>query len=282
LDQFKNLDKGVIIAPKILDEGQDFTDASVAIVASFTSSVRQMIQRDGRILRKTPEKLRATRYTLVVKGLEERKYFDILDSTGMEETALNGVWVEFDGKNFIDAPDFKKKFQEYLDPAVALENLSDNVRIKLNDYELNYYKPNDPDFLDRRIKDLGKPYYKKIIEADNGQSWPRLYISICGNQLDTSDAKKIRSLSPKEKELLLSQYRETMRKARDRGVQCESIWPIISAFIYGHTVKLDEKAKEFFIKFFTGGVKPSFWGAELYKFAKEDVLDYIKDMEPNI
>lgn len=282
LDQFKNLDKGVIIAPKILDEGQDFTDASVAIVASFTSSVRQMIQRDGRILRKTPEKLRATRYTLVVKGLEERKYFDILDSTSMAETALNGVWVEFDGKNFTDAPDFKKKFREYLDPAVALENLSEKVKIKLNDYEYNYHKPKDPDFCDRRIKDLGNPYYKKIIEADQGQSWPRLYRGIISNQLDTSYIKKIRSLSPEEKELLNNQYRETMRIARDRKVQCESIWPIISACIHGHTVKLDKNTKDFFIKFFTGGVMPSFWKPDLYKFAKEDILDYIKDMEPNI
>jgi superfamily II DNA or RNA helicase len=56
LEKFKNCDKGILISPKMLDEGLDIPDAEIGINISYTLSKLQSIQRMGRILRKFPGK----------------------------------------------------------------------------------------------------------------------------------------------------------------------------------------------------------------------------------
>ena len=52
LDRFKRGEYPTLVASRVLDEGVDVPDASVAIVLSGTGSMRQQIQRLGRVLRK--------------------------------------------------------------------------------------------------------------------------------------------------------------------------------------------------------------------------------------
>lgn len=52
IDQFANADHGVLIAPKLLDEGIDVPDAEVGINVAGTKTKLQLVQRMGRILRK--------------------------------------------------------------------------------------------------------------------------------------------------------------------------------------------------------------------------------------
>jgi superfamily II DNA or RNA helicase len=54
----------ILISCRALDEGVDIPDANVAIIAAYTSSLRQRVQRLGRVLRKHPTKEYATIYTL--------------------------------------------------------------------------------------------------------------------------------------------------------------------------------------------------------------------------
>ena len=54
----------ILISCRALDEGVDIPDANVAIIAAYTSSLRQRVQRLGRVLRKHPTKDYATIYTL--------------------------------------------------------------------------------------------------------------------------------------------------------------------------------------------------------------------------
>lgn len=52
IQQFANVDHGVLIAPKLLDEGIDVPDAEVGINVAGTKTKLQLVQRMGRVLRK--------------------------------------------------------------------------------------------------------------------------------------------------------------------------------------------------------------------------------------
>ena len=59
-----------VVTSKVLNEGVDVPDANVAIVVSGSGSVREHVQRLGRILRKVGDK-RATLYELITAGTGE-------------------------------------------------------------------------------------------------------------------------------------------------------------------------------------------------------------------
>ncbi len=64
LERFASGEYGVVVTSKVLNEGVDVPDASVAIVVSGSGSVREHVQRLGRILRRRDGK-RAVLYELV-------------------------------------------------------------------------------------------------------------------------------------------------------------------------------------------------------------------------
>jgi superfamily II DNA or RNA helicase len=59
-----------VVTSKVLNEGVDVPDANVAIVLSGSGSVREHVQRLGRVLRKKGDK-RAILYELVTEGTGE-------------------------------------------------------------------------------------------------------------------------------------------------------------------------------------------------------------------
>ena len=61
---------GAVVTSKVLNEGVDIPDASVAIVVSGSASVREHVQRLGRVLRAREGK-RAVLYELVTAGTTE-------------------------------------------------------------------------------------------------------------------------------------------------------------------------------------------------------------------
>jgi superfamily II DNA or RNA helicase len=61
---------GAVVTSKVLNEGVDVPDANVAIVVSGSGSVREHVQRLGRVLRKREGK-RAVLYEIVSKGTNE-------------------------------------------------------------------------------------------------------------------------------------------------------------------------------------------------------------------
>lgn len=60
-----------VVTSKVLNEGVDVPEADVAVIISGSGSVREHVQRLGRILRKQADK-RATLYELVTQGTGER------------------------------------------------------------------------------------------------------------------------------------------------------------------------------------------------------------------
>jgi superfamily II DNA or RNA helicase len=70
LGRFHSGDYKRIVTSRVLDEGVDVPDASMAIILSGSGSNRQYVQRLGRILRKSPGK-EAVLFELVSQGTSE-------------------------------------------------------------------------------------------------------------------------------------------------------------------------------------------------------------------
>ena len=62
---------GAVVTSKVLNEGVDVPEANIAIVVSGSGSVREHVQRLGRVLRPREGK-RATLYELVSEGTTEQ------------------------------------------------------------------------------------------------------------------------------------------------------------------------------------------------------------------
>ena len=71
LSRFRSGELRVIVASKVLNEGVDVPEASVGVVVSGGSQVREHVQRLGRILRHIPGKT-AHLYEVVTKGTTEK------------------------------------------------------------------------------------------------------------------------------------------------------------------------------------------------------------------
>ncbi len=71
LDRFRTGEYPVLVTSKVLNEGVDVPQASVGIIVSGSGSVREHVQRLGRILRSAPDKERATLYELVSANTSE-------------------------------------------------------------------------------------------------------------------------------------------------------------------------------------------------------------------
>ena len=71
LESFRNGEFPVLVTSKVLNEGVDVPSAAVGVVFSGSGSVREHVQRLGRILRPAPGKERAMLYELVSAGTSE-------------------------------------------------------------------------------------------------------------------------------------------------------------------------------------------------------------------
>ena len=70
LKAFRTGEYPVLITSKVLNEGVDVPDANVGIIVSGSGSIREHVQRLGRILRARPGK-KAMLYELVSKNTSE-------------------------------------------------------------------------------------------------------------------------------------------------------------------------------------------------------------------
>ena len=71
LDCFRNGTYPCLVTSKVLNEGVDVPSAAVGVVFSGSGSVREHVQRLGRVLRPSPGKVQAVLYELVSAGTSE-------------------------------------------------------------------------------------------------------------------------------------------------------------------------------------------------------------------
>ena len=95
LKQYRDGDINILISCRALDEGVDIPDANVAIIVSYTSSLRQRVQRLGRVIRKHPTKEFATIYTFYSTPkesdalIDEMKNFESIARTKWQKISFN-------------------------------------------------------------------------------------------------------------------------------------------------------------------------------------------------
>lgn len=71
LDSFRSGEYPVLVTSKVLNEGVDVPEANIGIVVSGSGSIREHVQRLGRILRRTADGKQAVLYELVSVGTSE-------------------------------------------------------------------------------------------------------------------------------------------------------------------------------------------------------------------
>lgn len=84
LDKFRRNEINILVTCKALDEGFDLPRIDTGIIVSATSSIRQRIQRIGRVLRRASGKYTSRIYTIYVKNIEDRIFstFEMKDLKG--------------------------------------------------------------------------------------------------------------------------------------------------------------------------------------------------------
>lgn len=88
LERFREGDINTLISCKALDEGLDVPSVNVGVIISSTSSLRQKIQRLGRILRVHPDKKKSVVFNIYVRNTTERNImFRDLESDEMDKMA---------------------------------------------------------------------------------------------------------------------------------------------------------------------------------------------------
>lgn len=100
INAFDRADHGVLIAPKLLDEGIDVPDAEVGINVAGTKTKLQLVQRMGRILRKHSDQEPKFHHFVAVP---DENYIDGLDS---REYAKEVNWVRELGELIEKQPEF--------------------------------------------------------------------------------------------------------------------------------------------------------------------------------
>ncbi len=84
LSQYRKGEIDVLVTCRALDEGFNVPETEVGIIAASTTTLRQRIQRLGRVVRPAKGKLEASIYTLVATGPE-------IERLKQEEERLDGV-----------------------------------------------------------------------------------------------------------------------------------------------------------------------------------------------
>jgi superfamily II DNA or RNA helicase len=101
IDRFKTADNGVLIAPKLLDEGIDVPDAEVGINVAGTKTELQLIQRMGRILRRHADQRPHFHHYVAVP---EDQHLDGIDDKAFAQQLH---WVRELGERISQQPDFE-------------------------------------------------------------------------------------------------------------------------------------------------------------------------------
>ncbi|MFP4082730.1 MAG: DEAD/DEAH box helicase [Candidatus Aminicenantes bacterium] len=93
LDNISNYRKGsinILVSCRALDEGFDVPESNTGVIVAGTSSVRQWIQRMGRILRRMPGKEFSRIYVVFVDIIEK----DVFKETELREFEKEALSVE--------------------------------------------------------------------------------------------------------------------------------------------------------------------------------------------
>ncbi|KXB07741.1 hypothetical protein AKJ51_00060 [candidate division MSBL1 archaeon SCGC-AAA382A20] len=103
IDDFSRAEYGVLISPKLLDEGIDVPDAEVGINVAGTKTKLQLVQRMGRILRKSGDKKPHFHHFIALPG--KKNYIGGIDS---KEYAQQLNWIRELGEYIGEEPKFEE------------------------------------------------------------------------------------------------------------------------------------------------------------------------------
>lgn len=133
INNFRSCDRGVLIAPKILDEGVDIPDAEVGINVASSKTKLQLVQRIGRILRKRPGKKPEFHHFVVVPQRNCFIRFDdairYLDEMAWIQDVALRMGIEIKQYREHDFSDLKRESEKYV-----MEILENNKSLQIGNF----------------------------------------------------------------------------------------------------------------------------------------------------
>lgn len=147
LEEFKKCNSGVLIAPKMLDEGIDIPDAEIGINVSSSKTKLQLVQRMGRILRNKPGKKPVFHHFVALPQsfIDPEDSFNYLnDLVWIQDITLKmGITAELYDENAITPEDTRTVYK--------LEKRSEEIACS---YHKKYDKITSNEFGTIRIKSI--------------------------------------------------------------------------------------------------------------------------------
>lgn len=263
LERFRNSKEGILIAPRLIDEGYDVPDASVAIIASFSRSARQMIQRDGRVLR-FHNKEYARRYALIIETIEEEKYYSILERTKMTDIALKGKWLSYEIKDdenfiegFVDDVSFKEGFTKYLTEENGFESY---VAKKLDGFEKD--KSKDPRLLEEKIE-LYNNYSDVVLELVKKYPGRWESLEVVNDDVQAEHMRFNYYISAERRESLIKE----LRQINARLQLPHEFFNCVMRFLDSESFTITNETKDF-VNELTSMDNNGIWPDDLFKFLK--------------
>ena len=98
LESFRNGSCRILVSCKALDEGIDVPDANIGIVLSCSGTVRQRVQRLGRVIRRSGSKTAACLYYLYVSGTSDTSFY----LPGIESSCVFELWHDISSCELIN------------------------------------------------------------------------------------------------------------------------------------------------------------------------------------
>ncbi|MHA1221972.1 MAG: DEAD/DEAH box helicase family protein [Candidatus Heimdallarchaeaceae archaeon] len=121
LENYRKGKSNILVTCRALDEGLDVPNTNVGIIAASTQSLRQRIQRIGRILRKAEGKDHSYIYTIYVPKLEERIFkkneiqnlLGIASIESLDLTDIEGEDINLSPEKWIDVLEYEEDDEVY-------------------------------------------------------------------------------------------------------------------------------------------------------------------------
>jgi len=248
LAAFREQKTGILIAPRMIDEGYDVPNANVAIIASFTRSPRQMIQRDGRLLRGDDH---VRRYTLLIEGIEEEKFFTILRKTGTTDVAFSGEWLRYNN-GFIDDNRTKRHLKTFLTHS-SQESFEDWLFKKL---DLASAKQE----LDAEFYTLHHDSIERLF-SEHPTRWPNLQKRT--KQQTTTNIPHNYTLTE------VSQLKEQLRKTRTKLFLPDELFNALMRYLDNEPFILDDDTTRGIMSITRHETCPPAWPEELFLMLKD-------------
>ncbi|WOF15963.1 hypothetical protein F1737_04230 [Methanoplanus sp. FWC-SCC4] len=227
LDEFRKSRTGVLVAPKVLDEGIDVPDAEIGINVASAKTKLQLIQRMGRILRNKPGKKPVFHHYVAIPSdcIEEEDSFTLQNDLSwiLDLSLKSGIIAELKETKLSDLANLEKHFEDY-----TLDYYRERKEIFTEEYGTIKIK-NIIQSIDGNTRKIIVNALQKSKNKINEQEWYDIINSSgsCSKEINYPALRWIWILSEKDRTKLINYFNHSKNQNEEPGYESLSHGEII-------------------------------------------------------